>query len=68
MACKPVSLRDTLYEKRKKQFGSSRWRCKACYMHPKQKRVSRCKYKMPVRPPAAEREAQRKAKKSVCGA
>ena len=34
MACKPVSLRDTLYEKRKKQFGSSRWRCKACYVAP----------------------------------
>ena len=34
MACKPVSLRDTLYKKRKKQSGFSRWRCEACYVAP----------------------------------
>ena len=32
-------------------------------MHPKQKRVSRCKYKMTIRPQAAERRAQEKARK-----
>jgi len=37
-------------------------------LHPKQKRVSRCKYKMPIRPQAAERRAQEKARKQQAAA